>query len=189
MTHMITWQTRVHVHQSTTHTQEHAHKHNASWNIWSHIPLAIDSSGYNTSSRPWGFEFLHAYISLEQCWLYYGLRHNSTCLVWDSRSSVWNQASLRSLCIDTSVYCWFIMYSDMGFGDPQLENQDHENWPYYSYRRFTLLVGALLVWIWSNYIFLLTIWAWLVLICLDSTLFGMTFLKFKPTNHNIYNSL
>ena len=29
-------------------------------------------SGLKGSSRPWGFELLHAYVSWEQCWIHYG---------------------------------------------------------------------------------------------------------------------
>ena len=42
-------------------------------------PVSKDSS-LKSSSRPWGFEFLHAYISWDKCWIYYGLAHESMYL-------------------------------------------------------------------------------------------------------------
>ena len=51
------------------------------------IRWVVKSSRFKSSSRPWGFEFLHAYISWETHWVYYELRHNSMYLfgygIWD----------------------------------------------------------------------------------------------------------
>ena len=42
-------------------------------------PVSEDSS-LRFSSRPWGIEVLHAYISEDKCWIYYGLTHGSMYL-------------------------------------------------------------------------------------------------------------
>ena len=42
----------------------------------SNLTLSKDSSP-KCSSRPWGFEFLRAYVCREACWICHGLTHNS----------------------------------------------------------------------------------------------------------------
>ena len=41
---------------------------------------AFNSSCFECSSRPWGFEFSHAYFSLEKRWIHHGSTHDSPCL-------------------------------------------------------------------------------------------------------------
>ena len=53
-----------------------AHAHLAS----ATVAVGLQKFMFHLSSRPWGFEFLHAYISWEYWLDYYGSAHNSACL-------------------------------------------------------------------------------------------------------------
>ena len=48
------------------------------------------------SSGPWGFEFLRAYISVDGCWIYYALTHNSMYLDIGSEA-------LKLICLRTGI--------------------------------------------------------------------------------------
>ena len=45
------------------------------------------------SSRPWGFESLHVYMSWDKCWIYHGLTHNPTYLGVGFETLIWNYAN------------------------------------------------------------------------------------------------
>ena len=55
-----------------------------------HPRPVFESSRFRFSSRPWGFEFLHAYFSWDKCWFTMDL----PCIwIWDLRPSIWNFAN------------------------------------------------------------------------------------------------
>lgn len=79
-----TLQSRASGLQSTTQgIPSGPHKKRETVKLWLALLVLRPASKHSSlsfSSRPWGFEFSHACISWEKCWIYCGLTRNPMCL-------------------------------------------------------------------------------------------------------------